>query len=185
MTGKKKIEFFPDGPFYYMVQGYKVGISGLLLLLHNVKVDLKELSIHLKSTEVPGLEIYPHEQRAQYERGDFTFLSITQSLTRSLVNWAYEHAMDAYPESTWLQLRKTHPEIEFLRHLRNASSHREGRWKFRDNEPSRPAEWRGRKLTSSLNGMPIWNANLEPGDILLLLSDVEQLLRNNPPLDGW
>lgn len=72
----------------------------------------------------------------------------------------------------------THEPIwEFLRHCRNAAAHR-GSFTFSQAEPRRPAVWRNISITKSLEGrslLPgtIQDALLGPGDILLLLHDLE------------
>lgn len=72
------------------------------------------------------------------------------------------------------------PELQFLRHCRNASAHG---WRFhlKPGEPKQPASWRSFKVDPSWHDRPLTanvvNGVLEPGDPLLLLWDIEQQLR--------
>jgi hypothetical protein len=71
------------------------------------------------------------------------------------------------------------PELEFLRHLRNAISHG-NRFHFRHGEPTRPASFRGFTITKQLEGKrPFWEY-MAPGDALDLLDEVELQLRAIP-----
>jgi hypothetical protein len=70
------------------------------------------------------------------------------------------------------------PLWEFLRHCRNAAAHG-GRFTFRGNEPSRPAQWGRLEIMRSLAGMPLFKdfdgyGLLSPGDPIRLLWDLEQ-----------
>ncbi len=73
------------------------------------------------------------------------------------------------------------PEWEFLRHCRNAAAHN-GRFHFLHNEPRRLAIWRGLEVKNELEGRNLFRVNegdpfLGPGDVLVLLSDLEKKLK--------
>ena len=59
---------------------------------------------------------------------------------------------------------KTEPVMEFLRHVRNASSHG-GRLNFVKLE--RPATWRDKEITESMSGTPVFPDLLQDGDPIL------------------
>ena len=70
------------------------------------------------------------------------------------------------------------PAWEFLRHVRNAAAHG-GRFHLLGNEPTRPASWRGRNITRTLEGTPLFNAPVATaflgiGDVLHLLADIDR-----------
>lgn len=169
-----KLEFQKNGHFYIMVTTYTTAIGGLLLYHpfyrakldeHNIQKNSKLISIG--SREYPSLEVKPHENIELIDKGLITLGGVTDSLVYMLINIAYESVKDL--------LDKHNPIYEFFRHLRHGASHG-GKWSFRDNEPLRLAEWRGRKVTSNLQGKKLWDLNLGPGDIIVLLWDIEQNL---------
>jgi hypothetical protein len=83
-------------------------------------------------------------------------------------------ALEAYRNQT--------PIWEFLRHCRNAAAHNGGCFNFINNEPRRPAEWRGIVITQALQGSPLFkrppngDGLIGPGDVIYLLHDIEQLI---------
>ena len=174
MDAIQKIQFHRDGLFYRMVTSCMAAICGMLVFRPELRFD-QTVKVGLASTEYPALEIIPQEVKGMFATGGFSLGDVTDSLAFMLLNAAYEAAVDRYSDAQWLTLREQHAELEFFRHLRNAASHG-GPWSFRGNEPSRPASWRGRQLTSALQGKRIFDFNLKPGDFLVVLSDVEKLL---------
>ena len=77
------------------------------------------------------------------------------------------------------------PEFEFFRHLRNAASHG-NRFFFAKREPERPASWRGLAIAEShtgsrnpLHGIKCVGTFLGSADVILLLWDIEQKLRES------
>ncbi len=64
---------------------------------------------------------------------------------------------------------KTEPVVEFLRHVRNASSHG-GRLNF--GKLKRPANWRDKEITESMSGTPVFPDLLQDGDPILLVVDI-------------
>lgn len=67
------------------------------------------------------------------------------------------------------------PEVQFLRHARNASGHGNV-FNLLAGEPRKPAVWRGIEITSELNGAPFLYQFLKAGDVLRLIDDVFQLV---------
>ncbi len=77
------------------------------------------------------------------------------------------------------KLHKTE-ELQFLRHARNASAHKntfywgEGRQRD-DTLKSLPVEWRGKKIEDSIEGKTVFFDFLAPGDLFILLSDISAM----------
>lgn len=69
------------------------------------------------------------------------------------------------------------PELEFLRHLRNASAHNNsffwGAGKKR--KIPNPVKWRTKMVKKSLEGKPLYMDFMKPGDLFILLSDISKL----------
>ena len=66
-------------------------------------------------------------------------------------------------------------EVEFLRHVRNASAHGNV-FTLRGKEPRKPAVWRKKDITQQLNGTVLLYRFLKPGDVLQLIDEVFQLI---------
>jgi len=64
----------------------------------------------------------------------------------------------------------TNPDIQFLRHLRNACGHN-GRWNF--SELKHPAIWRDKELRMNHVGLVAFGGLLKHGDVMLLLTDID------------
>ena len=71
------------------------------------------------------------------------------------------------------------PELEYFRHIRNALGHGNA-FHFVGKEPIRPASFKGRTLSQTLNGQTVFFDFMGPGDALDLLEHVELHLRNLP-----
>lgn len=67
------------------------------------------------------------------------------------------------------------PEVEFLRHARNASAHGNV-FTIRGKEPIMPAKWNGKEISRDLNGTVLIYKFLKPGDVLRLIDNVFQLV---------
>jgi hypothetical protein len=81
-------------------------------------------------------------------------------------------AWDAY--SDWEHYQWNHPTGQFLRHIRHASAHK-NRWHFVNGEPKWDAEWHGIKLTPDRHDNPCIGADILPGDLLVLLTELERI----------
>lgn len=73
------------------------------------------------------------------------------------------------------------PELEFLRHLRNACAHDNeffwGNGKQRlDTIERLPVSWRGKTIITETEGTNLYMDFMKPGDIFLLLSDICRLV---------
>jgi hypothetical protein len=76
-------------------------------------------------------------------------------------------------------------ELQFLRHLRNASAHNNnfywGEGAERKETISKlPVSWRGKKIEITLENTPAYMDFMKPGDIFLLLSDISSLAKTVP-----
>jgi hypothetical protein len=67
------------------------------------------------------------------------------------------------------------PIIQFMRHIRNASAHR-NYFNLHSNEPKSLAKWRDKRITRDLNGTECFFKYLAPGDVPMLFSDVSNLI---------
>ncbi len=179
-TKQEALTFDPKGLFYRLVASYKMAVCGLLIFHPNVNI-IKSDPVGFASTEYGALEFDPKELVESVRKENLTLAHVTDSLTYMLLNSAYEACQDKYSESKWRTMREKHPELEFFRHIRNAASHG-GSFDFKENEPNpkRPAIWRGRRITQELQSKPLWDAKLQPGDSLVFLWDVEQILKAYP-----
>ena len=70
---------------------------------------------------------------------------------------------------------KGKPEMEFLRHIRNAVSHG-NKFKFENDEPRRPAKFRQFEITKGLDGTVCVLGFLGLGDVLDLIDAVRALV---------
>ena len=174
------LTFDPNGLFYKLVSAYKMGVCGQLIFHPSIR-SIHSQSVGLASTEYPALEFSPQELLDSIRRENLSVGEATKSLLYMLINSAHEACQHKYGDAMWLTLRQQYPELEFFRHLRHAASHG-GVWDFRKNEPNpnRKAEWRGRRVTRQLQGRPVWEINIKDGDVLVLLWDIEQILRSYP-----
>lgn len=72
------------------------------------------------------------------------------------------------------------PELQFLRHIRNASAHNNqffwgtGQEKIRTLSKL-PLIWRGKEIKDELEGTKLYMDFLQPGDLFYLLSDISSL----------
>lgn len=72
------------------------------------------------------------------------------------------------------------PEVEFFRHIRNASAHgntfRFKKYKDGQEEPVRSAVWRKIEITKKMEGTRLFFEFLSAGDLIYLLDDIGSLL---------
>lgn len=77
------------------------------------------------------------------------------------------------------------PELQFLRHIRNASAHNNqfywgsGRERT-DTLLKLPVTWRGKEINERLENTPLYMDFLKPGDIFLLLADISEMTLLKP-----
>ena len=174
------LQFDPKGILYRLVASYKMAVCGLLIFHPKVNL-IKSDPVGFASTEYGAIEFDPKDLIENVRKENLKLAQVTDSLTYMLINSAYEACLAKYGESKWRTLREKHHELEFFRHIRNAASHG-GFFTFKQNEPNpkRIAIWRGRQITQELRGKTLWDANLQPGDSLVFLWDIEQILKAYP-----
>ena len=178
--------FDANGPFHEIVETYQFFVVGIELLHHANSGALANAGpVTMETTVQADLCIVSQEVKDRFDQKQFNVPSLNQALMRLLSNWAYERMRIAYSDDEWSSLRTEHPALEYLRHVRHASSHKEGRWHFLNCEPRHPAVWRGKQLSKEMHNKSMWETGLAPGDILILLSDVDGILVDNPPSGGW
>lgn len=137
------------------------------------RINPQNHGIGLVSQKLGTLE-FKFSQFDDISNGDwFKNGGITDNPARMLANISYQVI-----EFT-LDSRRKEPMYQFFRHLRNAASHG-GKWNLVKNEPRIKAEWRGIAVTQDLHGRGMFEIGIGPGDILLLLWDIEQDLKNKP-----
>lgn len=83
-------------------------------------------------------------------------------------------------ESAFSSLLST-PELQFFRHLRNASAHSNRFYWGSGSSRARtieglPIVWRGKEINEGLENSQVYMDFLKPGDIFLLLSDISSLV---------
>ncbi len=76
------------------------------------------------------------------------------------------------------------PELQFLRHLRNACAHNNkfywGNGRLREKTlKSFPTIWRGKKINKEIEGKSLFFEFLTPGDLFILLADISALTKKN------
>ena len=72
-------------------------------------------------------------------------------------------------------------ELQFFRHLRNASAHNNTFFWDTGNQRQNilkklPVSWRGKVIEAKLEGSPLYMDFMKPGDIFLLLADISSLI---------
>jgi len=73
------------------------------------------------------------------------------------------------------------PELQFLRHLRNASAHNNQFFWGRGRNRQIPTSimWRNKEIRKELEGKQLYMDFMKPGDIFILLLDISKLVTNN------
>ena len=85
-----------------------------------------------------------------------------------------------WEEADFSQLHEK-PELQFLKHLRNASAHNNrfyfGTGQQRASTLSKlPVVWRGKEINETLENTPLYMNFLQPGDLFYLLADISKLV---------
>ena len=91
-------------------------------------------------------------------------------------------AMDVIWGNTDFKTLHKRQELQFLRHLRNASAHKNsfhwGRGAARTKTMrSLPVKWRNKTISEEIEGKPLYFDFLAPGDLFVLLADISALVR--------
>lgn len=117
--------------------------------------------------------------------GQEGFNAPTPMYTKTLINF-YRVITLALKDMIWeesaFQPFLQNEELQFLRHLRNASAHNNqffwGQGRQRTNTIQRlPISWRSKIIDENLEGTKLYMDFMKPGDIFMLLSDISSLVQ--------
>lgn len=167
------VAFKPGTPFYEMIMSFMTSLSIVSFVLNNEKLGgLKEKDfISVEGKYVNGRHFFPHDVINIIKLGTFTLPTYINTCCGMLANTAYEAVKDKNDKS---------PEFELLRHIRNASSHK-NIFNFIQREPSSPASWLNARIDHEIKGKknPLFGTEcfgtfIGPVDIIDLLQDIEQ-----------
>lgn len=167
------IQFQQGLPFYEMVMSFMTSLSTVSFILNNEKlIELKEKDyISIEGKWVNPRHFYPQDVVSNIRNGQFLFHTYINSCCCMLANTAYESVKKQNNKS---------PEFEFLRHIRNASSH-QNKFIFFPKEPSSPAYWKEAKFDHNIKGKdnPLYGTECFGSffgvpDIIDLLKDIEE-----------
>ena len=173
MTQQQFVQFDKGKPFYDMVATFMVALSSCPAVFNAGNPMKYEPSqyISINGVLVPSKHLFPIEAYEQAQSGHTTMPFFLGHCCMMLANLAYESVKDLNDHS---------PEFEFFRHVRNAASH-QNRFSFRDDEPRRPASWRGAVLDHTTKGSmnpkqskECFGSTLGPADLIELLGDIEK-----------
>lgn len=180
-TSPSALTFGASSPFYTTVIAYKAAVAGLLIYTPHITVPASIEPIAFDSVLGPA-RYGPAEMVALLHGRTDVVKVLARQLTLLMLNLSHALLKERCDEKEWKELAKT-PECQFFRHVRNAASHG-GVWFFRNHEPSRPAIWRGKSASRSLQGHEIFDPRdsiFKPGDALILLWDIEQIAKKTVP----
>jgi hypothetical protein len=169
-------DFTDTGPFFDYVGAFLAAVAGSAFVFNDGnpgKFTINQV-VALQGLVVGSHNVYPLHIYENAAARKLTQSRFAQTSCMMLANSAYEAIADRHMKS---------PESEFLRHVRNASSHG-NRFKFSATEPRGPAAWRNVVIDSTmkgsanpLSGKSCFGYIVGPADILMLLHDIEgQLL---------
>lgn len=169
---EKGHRFNPTSPFYEGISAISAALVSLEALVHpsnpcNFKGGDK---VEIASKAMPDMFVLPYEIFRQYQRGYIKGSSITRELCRVAIISCYEKTK---------HLNDRSPGFEFFRHIRHGCAHN-NRFMFFKKEPQYQGEWRGIAIDNedkgekhSLFGQEVLFSFLAPGDVLLLLMDMD------------
>lgn len=154
-----------------LIDAYIETFVGLFAL----RLEPVKAAVRSHAPEMPVLSSY------EVEHINLRAGHIVDTLTTSSseLKTAVEILTTAFVAAMW-DLLKSHahydkisiePDIQFLRHLRNACGH-DGNWYF--TELKNPAEWRDKRLTMADVGKNAFDGNLKAGDVVLLFIDIDR-----------
>ena len=168
-------EFRKDLYFYNLVSCFSVSLCGCPVIFdQEIEMFLPpNRSLSFTGRFTSNKDMAPHALRAMAARGSINKADHIVSCCVMLANSAYESVR---------QFNDGSETFEFLRHIRNASSH-SNVFQFIHKEPVHPARWRGAVLdhqrkgeNNPLYGHACFGHFLGVADILELLMDVEQII---------
>ena len=133
------------------------------------------------NTSMPGIGI-------MFDGGDMT--RVMQSPSAPALAIAVGQVSRMFVAAMWDTLTAqgkypsiaTEPEIQFLRHLRNACAH-DGRFNF--TELKHPAQWRGKQITMTEAGTIALPGFLADGDLMLLMLDIDERYFEGPGVTSF
>ncbi len=129
------------------------------------KLELPTNAITGKSLNLPLSELMTN---AKMKDNAYNIEFMRRAMSSAIVS--------VHDEIKHRHLEDTNPDLEFLRHIRNACSHG-NRFTFRGNEPLRPAVLQDLEITAAQNGVgPVLFDFVSPGDVVLLLDSVTRRL---------
>lgn len=166
--------FKSDGIFKEFINIYVILIAGLPSiakeLFPETELDKRIELVSKHRTEV--VSITPRKAISLVKANNLDVFGITNSLSIMLANICMEKIKTE-------DLNKGQPEIEFLRHLRNAGSHG-NTFTFFPHEPSKKASWNDLNIEHTLKGNqnPLFGKQcfgnfIDCGDLILLLKDID------------
>ena len=173
MDHPESAAFKPGTPFYEMIMSFMTSLSVVSFVLNNEKLGgLKEKDyVSLEGKYVNGRHFFPYDVIKILKLGTFTLPTYINTCCCMLANTAYEAVKDKNDKS---------PEFELLRHIRNASSHKNV-FNFYPKEPSAPASWLNAKIDHNIKGSnnPLFGTQcfetfIGPVDLIDLLQDIEK-----------
>lgn len=144
MTEYDYIQFRQGLPFYDMVMSFMTSLSIIPFIWNNEKlIELKEKDyMSIEGKWVAPRHYFPHDVVSNIKNGKYSLDAYVNSCCCMLANSAYETVKENNDKS---------PEFEFLRHIRNASSH-QNKFVFYSREPALPAHWKGAMIDHNLKG---------------------------------
>ena len=88
-----------------------------------------------------------------------------------------------WEELDFLNLRNN-PELQFLKHVRNASAHNNKfywgeKWQRAQTIRSLPVVWRDKEINEGLENTPLYMDFFKPGDLFILLADIGELVSSS------
>jgi hypothetical protein len=69
------------------------------------------------------------------------------------------------------------PEIQFLRHCRNAAFH-DGTLLIHGDELDKPAKWAGHEISADMDGDDLMNKHIQAGDLIVLVRDAKEIVQS-------
>jgi hypothetical protein len=69
------------------------------------------------------------------------------------------------------------PEIQFMRHCRNAAFH-DGTLLIHGDELAKPAKWNGNEISADMDGDDLMNEHIQAGDLIMLVRDIKEIVQS-------
>lgn len=163
------------GPFKEFTDIYAVLIAGIPSIsegLYPKEFLDKPINLISRTNPKKGLSLIPREVLNFVNDNGLNIYGITNGLSIMLANICMETLKS-------MNIKRGFPEIELLRHLRNAGSHG-NIFTFNNIEPKFPAQWSSLKLDHNrkgelnpLQGTQCFGKYIDCADLVMLLKDIE------------